>query len=322
MWKEITVFTTNDGLDIVAGRFDMLGVTQLEINEGLAGVAGYLDEAASFWDYADPDELTPEREPFVRAYIADVPENAKIIEAVAPAMDELGKMDMGVDLGSLRIEERLVSEEDWANNWKAYYKPLEIGERLVVRPSWEAIGNTDRVVLSLDPGMAFGTGTHQTTRLCLEFLERLVKNGDEMLDLGCGSGILSIAGLLLGASHAIAVDIDPIVETIASENAAMNGIKDEYRIMTGDILSDDGIKREISKQRYDIVTANIVASVIIKLAPQIPALLKDDGVFIASGIILERLDEVKDALANNGLKVLEVKKLDEWSALTAVKERE
>lgn len=322
MWKEITVFTTNDGLDIVAGRFDMLGVTQLEINEGLAGVAGYLDEAASFWDYADPDELTPEREPFVRAYIADVPENAKIIEAVAPAMDELGKMDMGVDLGSLRIEERLVSEEDWANNWKAYYKPLEIGERLVVRPSWEAIGDTDRVVLSLDPGMAFGTGTHQTTRLCLEFLERLVKNGDEMLDLGCGSGILSIAGLLLGASHAIAVDIDPIVETIAAENAAMNGIKDEYRIMTGDILSDDGIKREISKQRYDIVTANIVASVIIKLAPQIPALLKDDGVFIASGIILERLDEVKDALANNGLKVLEVKKLDEWSALTAVKERE
>lgn len=322
MWKEITVFTTNDGLDIVAGRFDMLGVTQLEINEGLAGVAGYLDEAASFWDYADPDELTPEREPFVRAYIADVPENAKIIEAVAPAMDELGKMDMGVDLGSLRIEERLVSEEDWANNWKAYYKPLEIGERLVVRPSWETIGDTDRVVLSLDPGMAFGTGTHQTTRLCLEFLERLVKNGDEMLDLGCGSGILSIAGLLLGASHAIAVDIDPIVETIAAENAAMNGIKDEYRIMTGDILSDDGIKREISKQRYDIVTANIVASVIIKLAPQIPALLKDDGVFIASGIILERLDEVKDALANNGLKVLEVKKLDEWSALTAVKERE
>ena len=322
MWKEITVFTTNDGLDIVAGRFDMLGVTQLEINEGLAGVAGYLDEAASFWDYADPDELTPEREPFVRAYIVDVPENAEIIEAVAPAMDELGKMDMGVDLGSLRIEERLVSEEDWANNWKAYYKPLEIGERLVVRPSWEAIGDTDRVVLSLDPGMAFGTGTHQTTRLCLEFLERLVKNGDEMLDLGCGSGILSIAGLLLGASHAIAVDIDPIVETIAAENAAMNGIKDEYRIMTGDILSDDGIKREISKQRYDIVTANIVASVIIKLAPQIPALLKDDGVFIASGIILERLDEVKNALANNGLKVLEVKKLDEWSALTAVKERE
>ena len=322
MWKEITVFTTNDGLDIVAGRFDVLGVAQLEINEGLAGVAGYLDEAASFWDYADPDELTPEREPFVRAYIADVPENAKIIEAVAPAMDELGKMDMGVDLGSLRIEERLVSEEDWANNWKAYYKPLEIGERLVVRPSWETIGDTDRVVLSLDPGMAFGTGTHQTTRLCLEFLERLVKNGDEMLDLGCGSGILSIAGLLLGASHAIAVDIDPIVETIAAENAAMNGIKDEYRIMTGDILSDDGIKREISKQRYDIVTANIVASVIIKLAPQIPALLKDDGVFIASGIILERLDEVKDALANNGLKVLEVKKLDEWSALTAVKERE
>ena len=224
--------------------------------------------------------------------------------------------------GRLAVELSGIKEEDWANNWKAYYKPLEIGERLVVRPSWEAIGDTDRVVLSLDPGMAFGTGTHQTTRLCLEFLERLVKNGDEMLDLGCGSGILSIAGLLLGASHAIAVDIDPIVETIAAENAAMNGIKDEYRIMTGDILSDDGIKREISKQRYDIVTANIVASVIIKLAPQIPALLKDDGVFIASGIILERLDEVKDALANNGLKVLEVKKLDEWSALTAVKERE
>ena len=148
-------------------------------------------------------------------------------------------MDVGLDLGSLRVVAEVTDEEDWANNWKAYYKPLPIGERLLVCPSWEKADPGQRVLLSLDPGMAFGTGSHHTTRMCLELLEAHVRPGDTLLDLGCGSGILSIAGVLLGAAHAIGVDIDPVAERIAGENAALNGVQgDRYTVLCGDVLTD------------------------------------------------------------------------------------
>ena len=185
-------------------------------------------------------------------------------------------------------------------------------------PSWEKAEDTGRIVLSLDPGMAFGTGSHHTTRMCLEFLEKTVKAGDDMIDMGCGSGILSIASLLLGAKEAVAVDIDPIAEKIAYENAAMNGIgKDTYTVLVGDVLSDSALQDKLCKKKYDVVAANIVASVIIELSAIVPRLIKKDGVFIMSGIIAERLDEVLGALDKNGFEVLEVKAGDDWRAILA-----
>ena len=317
-WMEVTVFTTEQGLDAVCGRLDMLGINQVMIEQGRESIEQFLHDTAKYWDYADMDALVASEEPCVKAYIADVADNRATVKAIEESFEELRGMDVGIDLGSLNIVVRLTDDEDWENNWKIYYKPLEIGERLLVRPSWEQAEDTNRTVLSLDPGMAFGTGSHHTTRMCLEFLEKTVKDGDDMIDLGCGSGILSIGALLLGAKEALAVDIDPIAEKIAYENAAMNGITpDNYTVLIGDVLSDAELQEKLCAKQYDVVAANIVASVIIELTKIVPRMIKPDGRYIMSGIIGERLDEVLSALDENGFEVLEVRAGDDWRAVMA-----
>ena len=317
-WMEVTVFTTEQGLDAVCARLDMLGINQVMIEQGRESIEQFLHDTAKYWDYADMDALVASEEPCVKAYIADVADNRATVKAIEESFEELRGMDVGIDLGSLNIVVRLTDDEDWENNWKIYYKPLEIGERLLVRPSWEQADDTGRIVLSLDPGMAFGTGSHHTTRMCLEFLEKTVKDGDDMIDLGCGSGILSIGALLLGAKEALAVDIDPIAEKIAYENAAMNDITpDKYTVLIGDVLSDTALQDRLCEKRYDVVAANIVASVIIELTKIVPRMIKPDGVYIMSGIIGERLDEVLAALEENGFEVLEVRAGDDWRAVMA-----
>jgi len=317
-WMEVTVFTTEQGLDAVCARLDMLGINQVMIEQGRDSIEQFLQDTAKYWDYADMDALVASEEPCVKAYIADVADNRATVKAIEDSFEELRGMDVGIDLGSLNIVVRLTDDEDWENNWKIYYKPLEIGERLLVRPSWEQAEDTDRTVLSLDPGMAFGTGSHHTTRMCLEFLEKTVKDGDDMIDLGCGSGILSIGALLLGAKQALAVDIDPIAEKIAYENAAMNDItKDNYTVLIGDVLSDTALQEKLCAKQYDVVAANIVASVIIELTKIVPRMIKPDGHYIMSGIIGERLDEVLAALDENGFEVLEVHAGDDWRAVMA-----
>jgi len=317
-WMEVTVFTTEQGLDAVCARLDMLGINQVMIEQGRDSIEQFLQDTAKYWDYADMDALVASEEPCVKAYIADVADNRATVKAIEDSFEELRGMDVGIDLGSLNIVVRLTDDEDWENNWKIYYKPLEIGERLLVRPSWEQADDTGRTVLSLDPGMAFGTGSHHTTRMCLEFLEKTVKDGDDMIDLGCGSGILSIGALLLGAKEALAVDIDPIAEKIAYENAAMNGITpDNYTVLIGDVLSDAELQEKLCAKQYDVVAANIVASVIIELTKLVPRMIKPDGRYIMSGIIGERLDEVLAALDENGFEVLEVRAGDDWRAVMA-----
>ena len=288
------------------------------IEQGRESIEQFLHDTAKYWDYADMDALVASEEPCVKAYIADVADNRATVKAIEESFEELRGMDVGIDLGSLNIVVRLTDDEDWENNWKIYYKPLEIGERLLVRPSWEQAEDTNRTVLSLDPGMAFGTGSHHTTRMCLEFLEKTVKDGDDMIDLGCGSGILSIGALLLGAKEALAVDIDPIAEKIAYENAAMNDITpDNYTVLIGDVLSDTALQEKLCAKQYDVVAANIVASVIIELTKLVPRMIKPDGHYIMSGIIGERLDEVLAALDENGFEVLEVRAGDDWRAVMA-----
>lgn len=321
-WMEVTVFTTEQGLDAVCARLDMLGINQVMIEQGRESIEQFLKDTAKYWDYADMDALVASEEPCVKAYIADVADNRATVKAIEDSFEELRGMDVGIDLGSLNIVVRLTDDEDWENNWKIYYKPLEIGERLLVRPSWEQAEDTGRTVLSLDPGMAFGTGSHHTTRMCLEFLEKTVKDGDDMIDLGCGSGILSIGALLLGAKRALAVDIDPIAEKIAYENAAMNDItSDKYTVLIGDVLSDTALQEKLCEKRYDVVAANIVASVIIELTKIVPRMIKPDGRYIMSGIIGERLDEVLAALDENGFEVLEVRAGDDWRAVMAKPKR-
>ena len=204
-----------------------------------------------------------------------------------------------------------ISESDWADNWKQFFKCTEVGEKLVIRPSWETYtGGPDRTVLDLDPGAAFGTGTHATTRLCLELLEQYAGPGRRMLDIGCGSGILSIAAALLGCEEALGVDIDPLAVKVAKENAARNHMEGRTAYLCGDLA--DKVEGE-----YDILCANIVADVIIRLAPDAGKYLTADGVFICSGIIDIRAAEVEEALAAAGFSIVEVQEQDNWRAYAA-----
>lgn len=322
-WMEVTIFTTEEGLDAVCARLDMLGITQVAIEQSRESIEKFLNESAKYWDYADMDKLVAGKEPCVKAYIADVADNKATVKAIEDSFAELKGTDVGIDLGSLEILVRLTDDEDWENNWKIYYKPLKIGDRLLVRPSWEAAEDDGRIILSLDPGMAFGTGSHHTTRMCLEYLEKTVTEGCTVADLGCGSGILSIAGLLLGAKDAMAVDIDPIAEGIAYENAAMNNIgKDVYSVYIGNVLSDQELVNKFCEEKKDIVVANIVAAVIIELCGIVPNMIKPDGYFITSGIIKDRLEEVLAAMKANGFEVLDVKTSEDWCAVLAKPGRE
>lgn len=200
-----------------------------------------------------------------------------------------------------------VRQEDWESGWKAYYHAMDIGERLAIVPSWEQY-ETDRAVITLDPGMAFGTGTHETTALCLRALDGCIRGGERVLDIGTGSGILAIAALKLGAAAAEGVDIDPMCVRTAGENAARNGVQDRFTVLIGD-LSDraSGV--------YDVICANIVANAICALAPAVPALLAPQGVFFASGVIDTRRDEVIEALRAAGLAVRAVREENGWVLL-------
>ncbi len=208
------------------------------------------------------------------------------------------------------LSTRTVREADWANNWKQFFKPLPVGEKLLILPTWETDENREeRAVLHIDPGMAFGTGGHETTRLVLETLEKTVKTGDRFLDIGCGSGILSIAALLLGASSAFGVDIDPLAVKTAQENGALNNMTPpRYTIVEGDLAD------KVTGQ-YDVVAANIVADAIIALSPAVPAFLKEGGVYVVSGIIDVREQDVVTALAACGFAVAERYEQRGWVCL-------
>ena len=209
------------------------------------------------------------------------------------------------------VETEGVEQEDWQNGWRKYYHPMDIGSRLAIVPSWQEY-DTDRVKLILDPGLAFGTGGHETTSLCLEALDERVRGGERVLDIGTGSGILAIAALKLGAGSAEGVDIDPVAVRTAGENAALNGVADKLTVLVGD-LSDK------ASGRYDIITANIVANAIISLAPAVPGLMAENATFIASGIIDSRKDEVIAGLEQAGLAVVEVKEKRGWECIVCKK---
>ncbi len=223
-------------------------------------------------------------------------------ELTAPLAERLTAAGVSFALGQAQIK-----QEDWQNGWRKYYHPMEIGQRLAVVPSWQEY-ETDRVKLILDPGLAFGTGSHETTSLCLAALDARVKGGERVLDIGTGSGILAIAALKLGAKEAEGIDIDPVAVRTAGENAARNGVAERLTVLVGDLS-------EKASGKYDLITANIVAAAIESLAPSVPALLAPGGVFIASGIIDTRREEVTAALEKAGLKVTEVQEKRGWECL-------
>ncbi len=315
-WLEITVTTTDAGLETVCADMNGAGMDGLSIEESRVAAAAQLEQNVPFWDFADMEHIGADT-PCVKGYVSDEPESAALVDAVRAALTRLRTLDAGIELGSLEMTVRTVDDEDWENNWKQYYKPLPVGERLLVLPSWEPAPDTERTILKLDPGMAFGTGAHHTTRMCLELLESLIHAGDAVLDLGCGSGILSIASLLLGAKNAVAVDIDPIVRTILPQNVAMNDI-DAARVSLhiGNVIADSALQAAVAGQ-YPVVVANIVADVIVALTPFARQCVRRGGAFVVSGVIDDRLGDVKRTLLDNGFGIERILAADDWNAILA-----
>jgi len=315
-WIKVTIFTTSEGIEPITGRLYQLGITGIEI-EDEQDFKDFLENNKQYWDYVDDDLIRQkEGETKVSAYVSNNASGNEMLMEIRTSMLELKELDSDNSFGRLEIEIENMNEEDWANNWKKYFHPIKIGEKLLIKPEWENLTEeTDRIVFDINPGMSFGTGSHYTTQLCLETLEKTVKNGDKMLDLGCGSGILSIISLLLGAKEAVAVDIDPNAVDIAYQNAARNGIDNtNYHVYAGNILTDDELNSKID-DKYEIVVANIVADVIIGLAPKAKQCMKQGGIFITSGIIEDRVEDVKEALVEVGFEIVEIKQRKDWVSI-------
>ena len=268
-------------------------------------------------DYRDLEEIAPEIA-HVDYYDDELLSKNKEIATIHIYIDPKENPSEAVSFLKQRLEAQNISceisgdsvkDEDWNEKWKEFYHVMKIGERVVICPSWEDYAPSDNeVVVRLDPGMAFGTGTHDTTRLCLELLQRYVKSDSSLLDIGTGSGILAITARLLGAKNVIASDIDQVAVKVAGENARLNGV-DDIMFACGDIL-------DMTKEKYDVISANIVADVILSLLPRVSDFLNKDGVFIISGIISLRKDEVVEAIKENGFKIIDERETDSWYSAT------
>lgn len=308
-WLRVTVRCEAADLDGVCAALLQAGADEQEILGDWDAIESELDQLRRYWDYVDRDEVMARAEGVgVRVYVSDDPDGHDKKAAIQNAVD--GRF------AGVTVACELVREEDWANTWRAFYHPFPVGDRFLIVPDWEDADPGDRVAIRMEPGLVFGTGEHQSTQLCLAALERHVRPGADVLDLGCGSGILAIAALKLGADRALAVDIDPNASGTVRENASRNALPaDRIEVRIGDVLSSRALQDEIGAKRYGIVCANIVADVIIALAPHVARWLEPGGAFICSGIISERLGDVAAALEKAKLRIASTTQKDDWVAL-------
>ncbi|MBE6870196.1 MAG: 50S ribosomal protein L11 methyltransferase [Ruminococcus albus] len=314
-WVEVDIYTTSEGIEAVTGSLLGLGINGFVIKDA-KDFEEFLSDKSVNWDYIDDDLMGLKNcETTVTAYLPENAQGLDYLEAVKAELRALKTRDTENAFGRLEYELKNVREEDWANNWKQYFKPLEIGDKLLIKPSWEEIpeGET-RKILEIDPASSFGTGQHNTTQLCLELVEKYLGENDRVLDLGCGSGILSIGAVLLGADECTAIDIDANSVKIAGENAEKNNIPAEkYHAICGNVIDDSALVAEIGTG-FDMVCANIVADVLIGMSGLFKGFLKQGGRLIVSGIIDMRKDEVLDVIKAQGFVLDEIREKEDWVA--------
>jgi len=304
-WNEIRIKTSEEACDAVSYMLTSIG----------AGGVAIEDPNDIKKEILKPNSLDYADEEFVKSLGEDVvikayfPGEENVSEIIALVKEKLTYINSFLNVGEGYVGYCEVDDEDWSTSWKKYYKPFELAEGLVVKPTWEKYDNKDgEIVIELDPGMAFGTGTHETTKMCAVFLSKYMKNGYNVIDVGCGSGILTIISCKLGAAKVTAVDIDEVAVKVTKENCEVNKVGDT-------VTAFKGVLTDIKDEKADVVVANIIADVIIDLSSSIPQYLKEDGIFITSGIIKERKDEVLSKYLSRGFKCEDTIEMGEWVAM-------
>lgn len=307
-WIEVQVKTTTEAVETVTNILYEAGAEGLVIEDPKDITLFNTDNGE--WDYVDPSLMESDFEgAIVKGYFEESEDLIDKIELIKQNIEKIPSYNLDKGLGEVTTSE--IEEKDWSETWRKYYKPKKIGEKVVIKPTWEPYEKADNeVIIELDPGMAFGTGTHETTMMCVRQLEKYVHKFDTVFDVGCGTGILAIAAAKLGAVNTIAIDLDEDSVRIARQNVKKNGVANTVQVKHGNLL-------DVVDGRANVVVANIIADVIKILAKDIKQFMEEDGVFISSGIILDKVNEVRESLEENGLKVIDEIKMGEWACIVS-----
>jgi len=322
-WIEVSIYTTTNGIEIINGALMQLGINDAVI-EDASVFQDFLDNKTLNWDYYDEGlAKMKDCESCIKIYLADNNQGNEKLKEVYKIIENLkvDKQFNEIDFGRLSIVLRDLNDEDWANNWKQFFKPFVVSDRIIIKPSWEDYKESTegKIVLEIDPGMSFGTGQHFTTRLCIEQIEKYLREDMKVLDMGCGSGILSIAAILLGAKSAVGIDIDENAVRIAKENAAINNIHDDrFTLYCGNVTDDKALQDEIGYNKYDMIAVNIIADIIIGMSSNFPKFLKKGGIVVASGIIKKYLQNIIENFESLGFEILEINEKEDWVSVTAI----
>jgi ribosomal protein L11 methyltransferase len=306
-WRRITIETTTKAEELVESMLDDFGISDTEVEDKLPFTKEELDKM--FVDV--PDVGKDDGIAKISCYIDMDTDADRLISELKKRLEEIGRT---VDIGSGKITKSVTEDKDWMNNWKKYFKPFRVDDDIVIKPTWETLGDLKQsdMLVEIDPGMAFGTGTHETTKLCIKALKKYLKKDDNVLDIGTGSGILSIISKKLGGRCAVGTDIDPEAIKTARENTVINKITKDVIYIEGDVIKDAAIRTEVGSKVWNIVIANILADVVIPLTDVVSDMMAPDGLFICSGIIKERATDVEKALKKNKLSIVEKSELKDW----------
>jgi len=307
-WSELSIHTTNEAVEPISNILHEAGASGVVIEDPLELVKEREDQFGEIYQL-NPNDY-PEEGVIVKAYLPVTSFLGETVDAIKVEINNL--ISHHIDIGRNTVTVSEVHEEEWATAWKKYYHPVKISERFTILPTWEDYSpvSSDELIIELDPGMAFGTGTHPTTVMCIQALERTVKKGNTVIDVGTGTGVLSIASAMLGAESVLALDLDEVAVTSAKLNSELNKTHEVVTVKQNNLLN--GVE-----QTADIIVANILAEVIVRFTDDVARVIKKDGYFISSGIILQKKDEVKAAIEKSGFEVIETIQMEDWIAMIA-----
>ncbi|WP_314584617.1 50S ribosomal protein L11 methyltransferase [Paenibacillus terrigena] len=323
LWHELTIHTTEEAVEMISNFLHEMGADGVSIEE--TGSLNRERDTTYGQLYDMPFNDIPEGEAVIKGYFADVSNPGDLVAEITPRIEELRTFD--IDPGSYTMDTRVVNEEEWANAWKQYFKPIRVSEKLTIKPTWEPYeAGPGEHIIEIDPGMAFGTGTHPTTSLCLRALESVIQGGEEIIDVGTGSGILAIGAVKLGAKHVLALDLDPVAVTIAEENTQLNQLENEITVHLSDLLQVINRNQEDNESTplgvtlpVQIVVANILAEVILLFIDDVYHALAEGGIYITSGIYKNKEEVVEQALLAAKFTIVDRYREDDWVAFVARK---